>query len=386
MANSKFSFILIPFLIATVQACCQIPKHLTDYRYIAPKALNDDIVVDKLSDVGIDSTRIGKLTNLILSDSMANVHSLLIMKDKKLVYERYFAGRDQKHGKHLGYIAHNLYQLHDCRSISKSVVSACIGIALKNKVIENIDEPIKKYFPEIKDSLEGTITIRHLLTMTSGLEWKEMGNYGNLFNSENLMSISFNPTKYILNKEVTSKPGQKWNYSAGNTQLLAEIIYRKSGLKIDAFAEKYLFLPLGIRRFEWVDLTFKHIPAAASGLRLSSRDMLKFGLLYANNGNWNGKQILDTSWVRQSLSSFIKRPDLNKYKIKDGGYGYQFWIYAEPIQDRLIEIVEAKGNGGQSIFICNSLNLVVVTTGGNYNQADDNAHLMLTKYILPSIR
>lgn len=120
-------------------------------------------------------------------------------------------------------------------------------------------------------------------------------------------------------------------------------------------------------------------------MRLTSRDLLKFGLLYSNKGNWNGKQILDTSWADQSFMSFIERPDLNFYKIKEGGYGYQFWTYSDTLNGHSIDIIEAKGNGGQSIFFCNSLNLLVVTTGGNYNQANNNPFLILTKYILPSI-
>lgn len=173
---------------------------------------------------------------------------------------------------------------------------------------------------------------------------------------------------------------QRWQ-----PQLLAEIIYRKSGMQIDAFANKFLFLPLGIHQYQWVDLTLKKIPAAASGLRLTSRDLLKLGLLYTNDGNWNGTQILDTSWVNQSFESFIERPDLKGYKIKKGGYGFQFWTYTDTLHAQPIDIIEAKGNGGQSIFFCTSLNLLVVTTGGNYNQADNNPYLMLTKYILPSI-
>lgn len=385
MKNPTTFLAIISFLLFSISGCCQTPKHSINYYYSEPQVYNDSISVDNLASVEMDTAEIIKLTKLILCDSISNVHSLLIMKDNKLVYENYFAGKDQKHGKKLGYINHHADQLHDCRSISKSIISACIGIALKNKIIENIDDPIKKYFPEIKDSIKGAITIKHLLTMTSGLEWKEIGSYGNFFNSETQMDLRFNPIKYILKKKLLSKSGTEWNYSGGNTQLLAEIIQRMSGLKIDEFANKFLFLPLGIHQYEWINLSLKKIPAAASGLRLTSRDLLKFGLLYSNKGNWNGKQILDTSWADQSFMSFIERPDLNFYKIKEGGYGYQFWTYSDTLNGHSIDIIEAKGNGGQSIFFCNSLNLLVVTTGGNYNHANNNPFLILTKYILPSI-
>ena len=386
MRNTLITFVLFSSFLPATQGYGQATRH--QYRNLNSEQsiYQDGIIIGNLSEAGLDSSVIGEITRLLMNDSISNVHSLLIMKNNKLVYENYFAGKDQRHGRKFGVINHHIDLLHDCRSISKSIVSACIGIALKNGTIEGIDDPVKKYFPEIKDSLKGTITIRNLLTMTSGLEWNEIGSYGNFFNSETQMSLRFNPVKYILRKKLHSRPGTGWNYSGGNTQLLAEIIYRESGLRIDEFANKYLFLPLGIHQYEWVNLTFKKIPAAASGLRLTSRDLLKFGLLYMNNGNWNGIQILDTTWVKQSFESYIGRPDLSKYKLHEGGYGYQFWTYRDTWNDQPMDIVEAKGNGGQSIFFCKSLNLVVVTTGGNYNRADNNPYLILTKYILPAAK
>lgn len=378
---------ILSFVLTVIfaESCSRIPARSTIYGYHKPQANNDGIVTDELNNVGIDSTLIIKLTKLILADSIANVHSLLIVKDGKLVYENYFAGNDQKHGKNLGYIENSMHQLHDCRSISKSIVSACIGIAIQKGMISNVNDPVSKYLTEIKDSVKGTITIQHLLTMTSGLEWKEIGSYGSFFNSETQMGLRFNPVKYILRKTVATTPGSRLNYSAGNTQLLAEIIYRISGLRVHEFARKHLFYPLGIRNHEWVSLFLKKTPAAASGLRLTSRDVMKFGLLYMNDGNYNNTQVMDSAWVKESFQSFVQRPDLRDLKIKEGGYGYSFWTYTDTIQSRPIEIIEAKGNGGQSIFFCKSLNLLVVTTGGNYNKPNDDPYRMLTKHIIPAV-
>lgn len=339
------------------------------------------ILAQTLNEVSKDSVEM-KLTNAVLSGRFANVHSLLIMKENKLIYEKYFAGKDQRHGKKLGYINHDAEQLHDCRSISKTVVSACIGIALNNGFLENIDDPIKKYFPEIKDSLKAAVTIRQLLTMTSGFKWNEIGRYGNFFNPETQMDLRFDPVKYILNRKLISKPGSQWNYNGGNTQLLAAIIQRRTGLSIDQFAERFLFLPLGINKNEWIRLKLGKTPAAASGLRLTSRDMLKIGLLYLNKGIWNGKQLFDSAWADKSFKPMIAVPEMNRYKIYASGYGFHFWTYAYSFGGREIAIAEAKGNGGQSIFICPSLNLVMVTTGGNYNRPDPDPYRMLTEYIL----
>ena len=381
------SFILVTILLlTTTYGCCQNSTRSLVYTYQEPSRQNDSINTGNLTNVGMDSSQIIIMTKRILADSISNVHSLLIYKENKLVYENYFSGNDQRHGQNLGYIDHAMSQLHDCRSISKSVVSACIGIALKNKLIANIDDPIIKYFPEIKDSLKATITIRHLLTMTSGLGWNEIGSYGSFFNSETQMDLRFSPVKYILKQSMVAQPGTRWNYSAGNTQLLAEIIYRTSGLRIDKFAEKHLFLPLGIKNYEWITLSLKKIPAAASGLRLASRELLKIGLLYMNHGSWNGFPIMDSSWVAQSFKPYMERPDLRKYKLKEGGYGFQFWTYTDTLNRQPVEVIEAKGNGGQSIFFCRKINLLIVTTGGNYNKDSSESFLMLVKFILPSIQ
>lgn len=223
--------------------------------------------------------------------------------------------------------------------------------------------------------------------MTSGLTWNEIGNYDQWFNDETKMDLSFNPVKFILKKDMEAQPGLKWNYSGGNTQLLAEIICRKSGKNIDQFANEYIFAPLGISKNEWVCLTMKNIPAAASGLRLTSRDLLKFGLLYLNSGTINRTQVIDSTWIEKSISPRVQRPDLTSLNISNGDYGYQFWTYHYTLRKKNLKIIEAKGNGGQSIFICKDLNLVVVVTAGNYGEAQYNniPEKILREFVLPSI-
>ncbi len=376
---------LLIILCSTAPGCSQPCPNAVQYNFLQPAVLPDSIKTAAVRNTGIDSNLLCKMTKEVQSGSLSNVHSILVMKDNKLVYENYFPGKDQLHGRKLGCIEHTVYQLHDCRSVSKLVVSACIGIAIKKGFIKSVEDPVANYIPGIRDSSKKIITIKHLLTMTAGLDWKEIGYYSSFFNSETQMDLRFNPIQYIIKKSTMAAPGTHWHYSGGNTQLLAEIIYRQSGLNIFQFASEYLFTPLSIQNSEWVRLSLKNIPAAASGLRLSSRDMLKLGQLYLNKGNWYGNQMLDSAWIEQSFTSFIERPDLSNYKIKNGGYGFQCWIYKDTINNQPLKIIEAKGNGGQSIFICNQLQLLVVTTGGNYNKADDNPCTVLYKYILPSL-
>ena len=366
----------------------EIRPRPTNYFYTPPKQFDDNIRADALSNVGIDTNKIVTLTKLILADSFPNIHSLLIVKDNKLVYENYFAGQDQIVGINQGYIEHGINDLHDCRSISKSVVSACIGIAIQKGLIKSVDDSVFNYFPDYKKYNVGNkskLTIRHLLTMSSGLDWNESVPYTTLKNTEMRMDFSFNPIKLILSRDLVHEPGTEWNYNGGGTQILAEIIKRVSGITVDKFAEKYLFLPLGIKKYAWLTFMFKKsLPLAASGLRLRSRDFAKFGLMYMNDGVLNDSIILNKVWVQQSLSPLIARAST---KYKNAGYGFQFWTYADTIGNKIFDISEAKGNGGQAIFFCKKLNLMVVTTAGNYNNWSivNNPHEALVKYIIPAV-
>jgi CubicO group peptidase (beta-lactamase class C family) len=179
---------------------------------------------------------------------------------------------------------------------------------------------------------------------------------------------------FVLSRELTAEPGTVWQYNGGTTELLAEIIRRVSGKNIHEFAKEFLFSPIGIARSEWTISPSTNSPAAASGLRLTSRDMLKFGILFLHDGMWGSQQIIPKEWVAESLRSHIARPD-------GGGYGYQFWILDYTIGGKSLTIPTAVGNGDQRIFIDKRNNLLVATTAGNYNQWDieNNASSMLKK-------
>lgn len=378
---------LFLFLLAIAFASCSKEiVNTKNYNYEIPTNIGDGISVKDIQSYNIDTNLLSKLNRDLIDETIYNVHSVLIYKDSALFYEKYLCGKDQKHGLNLGIIPHGINTLHDTRSISKSIVSACIGIAISKGLIKDENVPIKNYFSCSDNAKKGNITLRELLTMTSGLCWKEIGDYSGI-SDETKMDLSFDPISFVLKRDLVADPGSTWNYSAGNTQLLAEIIRKVSGKNIYAFAEENLFRPLGITKKEWVDLTMKKIPAAASGLRLTSRELLKFGILYKDNGVFNMTRIIDSNWIKKSISDQIQRPDLTSLSLENGAYGYQFWKYQFNIKNKRISITEAKGNGGQSVFICKELNLVVVITAGNYGKTQHNAipYKILKDYILNSI-
>src|SRR4030095_7458536 len=204
------------------------------------------------------------------------------------------------------------------RSISKSIVSACIGIAIQQGKIKSIDQKIFDFFPEYAKQdtgLKSLLTIKHLLTMSSGLTWNEEVPYNNPENSEIRMIRSSNPVEYVLSQSMDFQPGKKWKYNGGTTQLLAAIIEKTTGKKVDQFAKEYLFQPLGITTFQWIKYPGTDLRAASSGVRLRSRDLLKFGLLYYNGGKWKDKQVVPQEWIDESFQAHVQRPD-------GGSYGY----------------------------------------------------------------
>ena len=264
-------------------------------------------------------------------------------------------------------------------------MAACIGLAIQQQKIQSIDDPIFNYLPDYsryKTSQNEKITIRHLLTMSSGLQWDEDVPHGTSKNSETQMERSSDPVAYVLKQPVAFEPGLVWKYNSGGVQVLAAIIKNTTGLNVDEFAGKYLFLPLGIQDYYWTK-SKKNFPAAASGLRLTSRDLLKFGMLYLNHGKWNDNQVLSEKWIDESLTMQQSRSS-----SATRGYSYLFWTDTERVKGKSVEIIAARGNGGQRIFICKDFQLIVVLTAGNYNKKDlvNNGERLLTNYILPSVK
>lgn len=354
-------------------------SHLVSAQISKPVNLNDGIRTGSLSEIGFDTKAIDELTNGIASGIYPNMHSLLIYKNDKLVYEKYFRGKDQIWGKDVGEMEHGITDLHDIRSISKSIVSACIGIAISQGKIRNSEQKVFEFFPEYSaydTGLKKDLSLKHLLTMTSGLQWNEDIPYDNPENSEIQMTRSADPIGFILSRNMVVPAGREWKYNGGTTQLLATIIERVTGKKVDEFANEYLFKPLSIKKFEWIKFPGTNNPAAASGLRLTSRDLLKFGILYSNKGKWNGKRVVAEDWVTQSFHPWIQLPgSLNR------AYGFQFWIWNDTMQGKHVKITAAVGNGDQRIYLDEKNQLIVVTTAGNYNlwSIKNDSYALLTR-------
>jgi CubicO group peptidase (beta-lactamase class C family) len=245
-----------------------------------------------------------------------------------------------------------------------------------------VDQRVLDFFPEYAAKAGerwSTVTVKHLLTMTAGFAWDEDPPYGTSANSETRMANSGDATAFVFARPIEHMPGTFWNYSGGTTHLLGAIIERTSGMTLSAFAAEYLFRPLGIREFEWVDYPRSTINAPSYGLRLRPRDMLKFGMLYVNDGKRERARVLSAQWVHASLTPAIMRDST-------GGYGYQFWTWRDLVSGTPFQMAFAIGNGGQVILLDVSHRLVVVATAGQYNDSTARSGVdMAGDFIYPAM-
>ena len=350
----------------------------------APAKLDDGWIIATPEDMGLDGARLCAIAER-LKVTNSNVHGVVIVRDGKLVFEQYFAGYDEPWGGASGRYEFDASTLHDLRSVTKSVVSLLLGIALDRKLIPSLDEPVTKYFPEyteVRTPGWDKITLRHLLKMSSGLQWDENLPW-NEKNDEWHLVNDTDPLRYVFQKPFAFPPDTFFTYNGGGTDLLGKVIEKASGVRIDAFANEVLFGPLGITDWELKDYR-NGKQATAAGLRLRPRDAAKIGQLVLNHGAWNGRQIVSATWIAESIKPRFQATNMF------GGlfyYGYQWWIGRTLLGDREIKWVAGQGLGGQRLIIVPDHHLVVVVTQGLYPSGRQGQATLdlLANFILPAI-
>ena len=346
-----------------------------------PVRLDDGWAVAAPSEAGFDPAALAALTAEIENNNIRNVHAVIVEHAGRLVYEQYFSGLDERWGRSMGDISFHYDSLHDLRSVTKSVTTALLGIALGDDYQNAIDEPIVNYFEDLEGKFGAgveDITLRHVLTMTAGLEWNEI-DVPYTENDELRLNDAPDPISMVLGRPVRDPVGSRWNYNGGLTQVLAGLIHRKTGKHIDKFAEETLFGPLGITSYEWLGSTAwspEKFPSAASGLRMRTRDLAKFGSLFLHKGVWKGQQIIRAEWVKLSTQRHVQNIPL----VLDGTIGYGFMWYAGRITGNDgYHVIGAAGKGDQRIFIVPEKEIVVTVFAGNYNNSHRSGTKVLAK-------
>lgn len=352
-----------------------------------PTALDDGWSIATPESTGLDGARLCGIAAR-LKEMEADVHAVLVIRHGKLVFEQYFAGYDEPWGENGGRHEFDAITKHDLRSASKSMVSLLVGIAIDRQLIASADEPVVKFFPEyasVKSAGWDKITLRHLLTMSSGMQWDENRGWTDPKNDEPHLGADADPIRYVLSKPVAKPPDALWTYNGGGTDLLGSILERVSGKPLEAFAREALFQPLGVADVEWKNYPGNGKVAAAAGLRLRPRDAAKIGQLVLNRGAFDGKQVVSAGWIAQSV-----KPRFQAIGYFSGlfFYGQQWWLGRSIVGETEVKWIAAMGSGGQRIFVVPDRDLVVMTTSGLYFRPHqgDGALDMLTNFILPSVR
>ena len=351
-----------------------------------PTALDDGWSIATPESVGLDSARLCAIAAR-MKETEANIHAVVIIRHGRLVFEQYFPGLDEQWDV-AGRFDHDATTKHDMRSASKSVIALLVGIAIDRKLIAGTDEPVVKFFPDyaaVRSAGWDQVTIRHLLTMSSGMQWDENRDWNDPKNDEPHLGSEADPIRYVLSKPIAKPPDAVWTYNGGGTDLLGTILERVSGKPLEAFSREVLLGPLGITDFEWRNYPGNGKIAPAIGLRARPRDAAKIGQLVLNRGAWNGRQIVSPEWIEQSV-----RPRYQAIGYFSGimFYGQQWWLGRSIAREREVKWIAAQGSGGQRIFIVPDRDLVVMTTSGLYfaPRQGNGALDMMANYIFPSVR
>jgi len=313
-----------------------------------------------------------------------NIHALLVNQGGVTLHESYYSGEDVCWGEHAGIVNFNSASLHDVRSITKSIIGTLYGVALGEKLVPALNNPIIVTYPEYRTNADyDDITIEHVLNMTAGINWCEDYSYDDPRNDEIAMERAVDRYDYIFTRLRTGPAGVTWRYSGGCSALLGGAISRMSGKPLSRYAEQALFAPLEINDAAWYSGA-DGVDSAASGLRLTARDLLKVGQLILNNGQYKGTQLVPVSWIEAMLKPRIKTND--DYFC---AYGYHWFAGRHYHRDKNTYLTwhAAIGNGGQLLFICPDLRAVVVIFSGEYN--NDCVWLYIERllecYIIPAL-
>jgi len=306
----------------------------------------------KATAVGLNSDSLANLIRRINSTPPNDFRGMVVIKDNKLVVEEYFSTYWRE-------------TIHDIRSAGKSVTALLLGIAIDKGLVKNIDQPVYSFFTKKKYTVPPNdghrdITIRHLLTMSSGLD------------ADNEPTSAGSTAKWLMKNDwvnlttsfpMAFKSGKEFRYNDVCPMLIGAIIEETSGQKLADFANENLFKPLGIREYYWYTAP-NGSTAPMGNLYITTLDFARIGLLVLNKGRWQGKQIISPSWI---TPLFQKQIDITDDRFATG-YSYFWYLGSKDVNGHKIEYAYASGNGGNTMFVVPSHNLVVCLTSGAYGQ------------------
>jgi CubicO group peptidase (beta-lactamase class C family) len=343
----------------------------SDYRYHPPANLHDGIAVGDMARSDLGEATADRIVRAILDGTYKDVHSILLYQGGKLVMEEYF----------YGYSAQRPHQL---RSATKSVVSILAGIAIDRRALSGTRQAVLPLMPYTSyanpDPRKAAMTLGNFLSMSSGLACND--HTSDSPGRETVIDDTPDWVKATLDLPIINDPGTKAFYCSGGVSVVGRMIENATHMGLPEFAQEMLFGPLGISRSDWkwnYDLT--NADKEYSQIHVRPRDMLKLGILFAQDGRWQGRQVVSSAWVRASTAE--------QSHVDNVSYGYFWWRPWLDVEtagsSQHFDVVAAQGNGGQKIYLVPQYDLVAVFTGGAYNADGTPPNVIMAKIILPAL-
>lgn len=332
---------------------------------------------------GINGLVLDSISAEITRGEYGHIDRMLVIRGGKLVFDKAYAQNyDSIYGAEVGTKGslnggdltgpynyynpwwHPFYRrgdLHSLQSVTKTVTSVIIGTAIQRGEFPTIDAPVLTFFDTTAvaniDDRKRRLTVRHLLTMTGGFDWDENLPYTDPRNNAVVMEQSRDWVDYVINLPMAREPGAQFNYSSGESELLAHIFRQATGMDVEEYGARHLFAPLGIERWFW-----KRIPTGLvdteGGLYLEARDLARIWYLFLQDGKWNGRQVVSKEWVKESVTPAIRvgqRPGAPFYGLK-------WWLRRDP-SDTTKFLWAGSGFGGQFPVVLPEQDMVVVFNG-----------------------
>jgi len=349
-----------------------VASAVATFRYFPPSPVSDGWPVRSLDETDPGVQRIFEGIDHIRRGAFTGIHSVVIAHKGEIVFETYFEGSDSQ-GRNWQW---SRTTPHEQQSASKSFRSALIGIAI-DRGFMSLETLVVDLFPEFDHLFAETkreITVKDFLTMSSGLEWTESGAAAG-FSNNNLSAMYSLPqaswTEYLFSRPMAFSPGTHFEYNTGASLLLDDMVTRVSGMTRRNFVYSFYYDQIESSNTEGG-------PQPESGQLKTSREMAKLGQIYLDKGMWKQTRVVSESWVEDSFVEHMT-------PTTGVGYGYQWWMRSLTTPKATYRIRYAGGNGGQYIFVIDELDLVLVSTGGNFGSSLMNQFFTIAEsYLIPA--
>jgi CubicO group peptidase (beta-lactamase class C family) len=304
----------------------------------------DDWEVSTPEAEGMDATRLEDVASYCEEH---NCGAVVVTRHGRIVWERYWGGWDEN-------------STDNSWSMAKSMTDALVGIAISEGKIKGVDESAADFIPEWRGTRKEEITLRHLLSMDSGLLWNE-----DYYEESDVIAMitSYDQTGYAISRPRLHDPGDDWYYSSGDTQLFSAIIKAATGMEAGQYAQEKLFGPIGLKGARWATDEAGHTLTFCC-VYTTARNFARFGYLFLRDGRWNDQQVVPENWVEEST-----KPS----QWENPSYGYFWWLL--PFPDVPKDMFMADGFQTKRIYIIPSLDIVAVRIGEGDDAWDDDAFL-----------